>query len=480
MFFQEPIEVQPNSLLGISFDGVIYSGITVEFLKLAQFFKDRQYRIYFDPGFDIKVDKGHFFQFVDDKNDQLPDWVSLTRVPNMETITGYTTEAVDDWLKRIHCNDITVISNPGRLTVEDHLVGRILKHFIHLNVRYLVIENGTLPENITYSRALFRAIHKYGRLKKIGKYVIWRDHDLMWWSEPEKYGFEPYPCALKPHTSPHIQYWVLHELAAKIMRQWAPGVDIHCVPNTFIFQNSIVVNTQFRCSFNIPENAFLIARTTRIIRQKRLDREIYLLNQFKKILPNKSITLFIAGNPDESPCYYSELKHYAYSLGVSGQIIWGGNLEPAEAIPSDATRFTVHDLYHSAQCVSFLTSWCYEGFGNPPGEAIANNRPFWVTSYEVYQEIYENIGIKATLMSTTKAHDGLPDECFVNQCIRMIMNPDIGILQAEHNQKIGRTYFSRAYLNEKLHYFTQSDYSSDQKDSSFSHHLVAAERMPAL
>ena len=49
-------------LWGVSFDATAMSGVVVEFIKIARTFADRGYRVHLDLGYDIKADKGRFFQ----------------------------------------------------------------------------------------------------------------------------------------------------------------------------------------------------------------------------------------------------------------------------------------------------------------------------------------------------------------------------------------------------------------------------------
>ena len=64
-----------------------------------------------------------------------------------------------------------------------NLAERILLQWEQLRICTVIVENGTLPENIIYTRALYLAIEQYGHRHQLGNFVIWRDHDLMWNSE---------------------------------------------------------------------------------------------------------------------------------------------------------------------------------------------------------------------------------------------------------------------------------------------------------
>ncbi|MEW7001142.1 hypothetical protein M5585_16940 [Serratia ureilytica] len=63
------------------------------------------------------------------------------------------------------------------------LADRLIAQWEALAISHVVVENGTLPENIIYTKALYLAIEDYGRRYRLTRFVIWRDHDLMWNSE---------------------------------------------------------------------------------------------------------------------------------------------------------------------------------------------------------------------------------------------------------------------------------------------------------
>ena len=62
--------------------------------------------------------------------------------------------------------------------------------------------------------------------------------------------------------------------------EWAPHLrEISVLPNTFRHRRAEVDrgNAGFRADHGIPENAPLIARYTRIVPPKRIDRDLHLL-----------------------------------------------------------------------------------------------------------------------------------------------------------------------------------------------------------
>jgi hypothetical protein len=178
-------------LWGISFDATPISGLVVEFVKTASVFRDRGHRVHLDLGYDIKADKNAFFRPYRQESSALPDWVRLDR-PDLTGIPGYDGEFVAEVLR-----EVVGAGRPSLLPQVEALAVRVADRIVaawrRAGVTFVVVENGTLPENIIYTKALYRAIELYGREAGLGRFVLWRDHDLMWQSEPGsgKYGRPP-------------------------------------------------------------------------------------------------------------------------------------------------------------------------------------------------------------------------------------------------------------------------------------------------
>jgi len=329
-----------------------------------------------DLGYDIKADKDLFFQPYTGEDALLPDWVELARVDGIEDIEGYDQRFVDAVLRNVARSGEP---EPKIECAAHKLSDLIVQAWEAQDVSFVLVENGTLPENIIYTRALQRAIEVYGTRRGLGRYVLWRDHDLMWQSEPSsgKYGDFPYPATPRPVNSPHVRYVVLHEEARRRMLEWSPHLTaVDVLPNTFAYSRAVVdaSNAGFRKHYGIPEEVPLIARCTRIIEQKRIDRDLYLLAG----LPGAF--LFVAGDTTESPGEYRRLTALADELGVAGRVVFGGPLAPREG-RSAGQLYSVQDLLAHATLMSFLTSYDYESYGNPIGEAIASGVPYLTTRY---------------------------------------------------------------------------------------------------
>ncbi|MDN5680647.1 MAG: glycosyl transferase, partial [Ewingella sp.] len=189
----------------VSFDAVAVSGITVEAMKIAKKLQDRGFRSYLDLGYDIKIDKGNFNKPYDVEPSIYRDVFTLVRIDDITSIPNYNL----DFIEYAHSALISQKSPIGDdektallQTIDQTarlLAQRIVALWQQLGISNLVVENGTLPENIIYTKALYLAIEHYGQQQDLGNFVIWRDHDLMWNSEKTvmKYGPEPYSHTIK-------------------------------------------------------------------------------------------------------------------------------------------------------------------------------------------------------------------------------------------------------------------------------------------
>jgi GT2 family glycosyltransferase len=422
---------EPQVLWGISFDGTAISGVVVEFIKLAEIFRAEGWRIHLDLGYDIKADKNNFFRPYGEETAVLPEWVCLDRVDGLGSVDGY-----DEKFVRQMLHDVVQERDPQRTlplvdAISEELAQYILRKWRALGVSFVIVENGTLPENIAYTKALYAAIEQYGRSEDLGTYVLWRDHDLMWSSEPgiRKYGKFPYRETIRPVCSPFIRYVTLHEDARRRLLEWIPELpDVAVLPNEFNHVPAIINthNADFRDRFGIPDDAFLVCRYTRIIKQKRIDRDIHLIAALNAELSRRGISqpayLFVAGDTSESPAAYLSLTTLAESLGIRRHVIFGGQLAPLDFPARASTGFTVRDLLAHSDLASFLTSYDYESYGNPVGEAIASGVPYLSTRYQAYDPVYGDQGYQALVMDITVPGHDLPTGEFAAQVADLLLD----------------------------------------------------------
>ncbi|MDL2410878.1 hypothetical protein PY650_36200 [Rhizobium calliandrae] len=269
----------------ISFDGVSVSGITVEAVKIAKKLTDEGFKCYLDLGYDINISKGNFGRPYKFEAALYHKCFELARVADLSNIPNYTIEFLDK-VNKVLISETLAVSRDARaaiLTSVDEVAAEVALKiealWKYLNVSKVIVENGTLPENIIYSRALLLAIEQYGRAKNLRNFVIWRDHDLMWSSEKKsmKYGAPPYPYATKPVKSQYITYVTLNEKLRDELEAWSNfEVEVQVGKNAYNFSECSRRN--IRPLLGIRKSDILIARTTRLIPQKRIDRDIVLVN----------------------------------------------------------------------------------------------------------------------------------------------------------------------------------------------------------
>ncbi|WP_342944279.1 glycosyltransferase [Paraburkholderia phymatum] len=442
----------------ISFDAVAVSGITVEASKMAKILARDQIKSYLDLGYDIKVDKGKFGKPYDHEKEIYRGIFDLVRIDDIDSIPHYSVDFLT------HAHNVLMGRVPPASSREQEelllaisesslrLAHRIVQLWEKLGISYVIVENGTLPENIIYTKALYTAIEDYGKRNCLGNYVIWRDHDLMWNSEKNamKYGAAPYPHAVKPVKSKYITYVTLNNHLKNELEAWCDHkVNVKVKKNTYNFTEH-GKHTSIRENFLIRDSDILIARTTRIIPQKRLDRDVCLVHRLNQLFSQNNIDrkvyLVVAGDPDENRSYHRGLNALAKKLNVKSFIKFVGPLRHKYMFSlGEAT--TIEDLYYSCDLVSFLTSWDYDSYGNPVGEAISNQRCYITTSYEYYWEVYGQYGFEAPVMPISEEQDGLPDEAFIKEVYRFLNNRRLMYDVAGRNFSIGKQLLSNNVID---------------------------------
>ena len=433
-------------LLGISFDAVALSGVVVEFLKVARIFRNSGYRIHLDLGYEIKSDKGPFFAQHDD---DLPDWVHLIRTLQ---------EPFDQYGNALVAASLSYMAGSAAAEPDQEesiaryareIARRLVRTFIALNLRILIVENGTLPENVMVSEGLRQAIEVYGRRIKAGKYVLWRDHDLMWTSEASshKYGQFPYPRVPKLKPSPYITHVVLSAADYDLAKAWSPEAELEIFPNHFWNQMASgptrtkeAPGRAFRTAHGIPEGAVLIARYTRIIPQKRLDRDLDLLSFLHELArdhpEDPGLYLCIAGDEKEAAEESRRLRDRVRSLQLEAFVVFTGELKPICEANASSNGGSIRDLIAASDLCSFLTSQDYESFGNPIAEAIMLHRPYLASSYHRYQHCYADKGYRGLVFPVAEGNDGPMDLGFASTVYRFLKDPAARARLVAHNDAI--------------------------------------------
>ncbi|WP_242487717.1 glycosyltransferase [Pseudomonas sp. TH31] len=208
--------------------------------------------------------------------------------------------------------------------------------------------------------------------------------------------------------------------------------------------------TNIKESLDIRDSDILIARTTRIIPQKRQDRDIHLIHKLNTLFAQngsgRKVYLAVAGDPDEHPAYFEVLNRLARELQVEPFIKFIGSLSH-DYMPSKEKSMTIEDLYYSCDLVSFLTSWGYDSYGNPVGEAISSQRCYITTRYEYYLEVYGQYGFEAPIMQISPEQDGLPDDAFIDDVYQLLNNKTLMGEVAHRNFSIGQRVLSNNVMS---------------------------------
>lgn len=446
---------QAGSVLGISFDGLSVSGIVNEFLHVASCFHSRGYRVLLDLGGEIALTESAVLDAV-----PLPSWVVRVRALGNQVPSGYDPERVRTVRSSVIAG-LPVRELESEVTeVVARLVEAYLDTFRRHEVRFLVVENGTLPENPLITEALVEAIRMHGSRNGLGKFVLWRDHDLMWSVEPHLYGSFPYPGVRKPEASPYIHYAVCTDWMRRRMKAWARDPHYQVIPNRFYsVQLPRPEILPLRTRFGIPQEAILIARCTRVMPQKSIARDLYLIGELERRLkasddPRK-VYLFVTGPTSEDPVEFDRLRQLAKSLSLHERVIWGNGLLPFNSFltaSTDSDRHSVRDLLAEADLSSFLTTYNYEGFGNPPGEAMASDIPYTATTYELYHEVYGSKGAVAPLLAidrNSQPDEPLP-ELYMSWLLQLISDRQYRAQVTTHNRAVCKEYFSLGVLDRQL------------------------------
>lgn len=422
-------------------------------MKVAKKLRQNGFRCYLDLGYDINVSKGNFGKPYTCEAYLYRNYFELVRVDDITTIPNYNARFIKNVNSVLFSQTLSVShdAKAAILTSVDQVAAgvavKIVALWKRLNVSKVIIENGTLPENIVYSRALRLAIEQYGQSRNLGSFVIWRDHDLMWSSEKKvmKYGAPPYRHAIKPAKSRYITYVTLNEKLRNELEAWCNfEVEVKVRKNTYDFSERSL-GRDIRARLDIRKDDILIARTTRLIPQKRIDRDIVLVDQLNRRLresgESTSAILVVAGDKNENYPHFLELDRLAERLGISKYVNFTGLLYH-DLMPAKANAFTIEDLYYSCDLVSFLTSYDYDSYGNPIGEAISQKRCYITTSYQYYDEVYGRYGFEAPVLEISSTNDGLPGKRFIDEVFLLLTNNKLKRAVAERNFKRGKQVLS--------------------------------------
>lgn len=446
--------VQRGTILGISFDGLAISGVVNEFLHLAYVFHRSGYRVLLDLGYDITLSASL------DNEPVIPTWVELVRAAGRKLPARYDKTLIEDATTAVTAG--TPVAEAGYAGLCHELAAQLVSTMMRERVEILIIENGTLPDNPIFTEAVYIAIREYALRRRLGRFVLWRDWDLMWSTEPQRYGKYPFRGVHKPEANKYIHYAVASDWMRQRIQAWAPGVEYHVIPSRF-FASTLPLKraASLRAAHSIPGDAYLVARCSRVIPQKSIERDLRLFDFVQQRLNAvgdvRKVFLFISGPTAEDIEEFARLYALQQTLSISDQVVWGNGLLPFNPLllssQGEPARFSIQDLLAESDLSSFLTSYDYEGFGNPPGEAMAMGVPFIVTTYELYPDVYGRRGAIAPLLPINRSStpsDAIPEE-FVDRVVQLLTDDAYRSRLVEHNLAVCHRFFSLDALERQLH-----------------------------
>ncbi|MEO8180788.1 MAG: hypothetical protein ABI895_18290 [Deltaproteobacteria bacterium] len=448
-----------SALYSISFDGLPMSGIVGENVKLARLFALRGYEVHLDLGYDIKPRTKYFGQPYTGM-EPLPPWVTLTRLPGLLDVNGYGRDLLLEIIERhIKAPDDATRLRYHQLVgqLSNQIAEHLAEQWRRLRVRNVIVENGTIPENVAYTMGVRQAIEQYGREMGLGRFALWRDHDVMWFYPHDRYGAAPYDTIPRLPSSRHIQHVATNSRAASELSKWS-RVPVAIWPFCHSFEPAVITreNGGFRRDFSIPDDAILFARCSRIVPEKRIDRDIHLVCALQQMLASQGLSqrviLFVTSPIDERPEHFAYLRRLARELGIEESIIFGDGLAPFEspftrgAPAHERHRYGIRDLLAHSQLSCFLTSYRFEGYGLPPGEAIAARIPYASTTYELYDTVYAKHGFKSPTLAISASDDGLAPEGYVRQLLDLLLDGRQLAEAARFNHDLGRDRMSMQHF----------------------------------
>lgn len=325
---------------------------------------------------------------------------------------------------------------------------KLLNAIAKNKVSYFSVENAlSIPLNIPLGIALTEIIVE----EKIP--TITRHHDFYW--EREEFLGSPIEDILGdyfPPDLPNVKHVVINTLAQKSLFS-RKGIKATYIPNVFDFgilnekrENPSIV----RGYLNVREKDYLFLQPTRIIRRKRIERSIELVEKLSKIL-NRNIFLFITGKPEKS-----EMDYFHDILAIADKKKVNLILSEGEGIGTNYSnsgygrrnlkegifkRYNIFDLYNCCDLVTLPSD--IEGFGNPVIEACAFRKPLFVNNYPVLSDMLSK-GFDFVVI------DGQVSSSCVKKIMRLLTEDSYREKVVERNFKIAYRFYSMEFLIKEL------------------------------
>lgn len=309
-------------------------------------------------------------------------------------------------------------------------------------INYFSIENAlSIPLNIPLGIALSEIILE----KKIA--TITRHHDFYW--EREEFLNSSIQDLLDRYFPPeidNIKHVVINTIAQKSLYS-KRKIRAEYIPNVFDFEISDRYNagsTNLKKILNIASEDYLFLQPTRIIKRKRIERSIQLVEKLSREM-RKKIYLFVTGKSEKDEIdYFHKIKELADCKNVKMILNEDIKSKYVCGLKKDMLKMyniSIYDAYYFSDLVTLPSD--VEGFGNPVIEACAFKKPLFVNNYPVLGDILSK-GFEFVVI------DGKVDYSCVEKIKKILTDDSYRAEVVEKNYNIARKFYSIEFLTEKL------------------------------
>lgn len=316
--------------------------------------------------------------------------------------------------------------------------GRLLSIVKKNEIKYFSVENAlSIPLNIPLGIALSEIILE----QRIA--TITRHHDFYW--EREEFLGCHVQDILEQYFPPkalNIKHIVINTLAQKSLFS-KKGIEATYIPNVFdfdILSQKREDPKKLRNFLNVGEQDYLFLQPTRVIRRKKIERSIELVEKLSQIM-NKNIFLFITGIPEKSEMdYFHNIIAMAREKKVN-LILWQDYSGRNNLKKDMFERYNIFDIYNCCDLVTLPSD--IEGFGNPVIEACAFRKPLFVNNYPVLRDMLSK-GFDFVVIN------GVVDQNCIDRIKRILADDNYREKLVERNYKIAHKFYSMEFLVKKL------------------------------
>jgi len=366
-----------------------------------------------------------------------------------------------------HLNGNTKNSILDDLTLKGNQVAGNLFEYVQDNSIDVIIAENTNAMPMTLLGGI--GVQNLATEKRVA--TIFHHHDF-WWerSRFSQNHIESLLTRIMPPAEVGNEHVVISSYAAHILSS-IKRVHPFVIPNCEDFENITVLdeyNREFRRDMGFKEDDILIVQPTRIVRRKRIEDSLELVERLLQKHPSLRkrlhyiVSLFQGDEHDED--YVEEIKLLARDKGISLHLISERVSANRGLDPEGRRIYTNRDVLANADLVTYLPVW--EGFGNALLEAVAAHKAVVITTYLVYKTDIKVTGLKNIEIRDQYDTEGklqIPDKA-VEEVYYLLTHPEEREEIIEKNFNIAKREFGLDTLNLKLKHLL-SDYSDEIRAS---------------